>query len=89
MPVNRTRVLVVGVGKIGTAITALLASAPDYDVTVLDRSERALRSVDGLRVRTVHGDTANAALLSWLAAGNDMVLSAPFPADHQRRARRA
>ena len=79
MPVNRTRVLVVGAGKIGTAITALLASAPDYDVTVLDRSERALRTAEGLGVRIVNGDTANAALLSWLAADNDMVLSAaPF-----------
>jgi saccharopine dehydrogenase-like NADP-dependent oxidoreductase len=76
---GRTRALVVGAGKIGTAITSLLASAPDYDVTVLDRSERALRTADGLGVRTVQGDTSDAALLGRLAGSNDMVLSAaPF-----------
>ncbi|MGH3866708.1 MAG: saccharopine dehydrogenase C-terminal domain-containing protein [Pseudonocardiaceae bacterium] len=76
---SRTRALVVGAGKIGTAIASLLRSAPDYDVTVLDRSERALRTVDGLGVRTVRGDTADTALLGRLAGGSDMVLSAaPF-----------
>jgi saccharopine dehydrogenase-like NADP-dependent oxidoreductase len=79
MSVDRTRALVVGAGKIGTAIAILLASAPDYDVTVLDRSERALRRADGLGVRTVQGDTSDAALLGRLVGGNDMVLSAaPF-----------
>ncbi|MGH3854688.1 MAG: saccharopine dehydrogenase C-terminal domain-containing protein [Pseudonocardiaceae bacterium] len=74
--VGRTRALVVGAGKIGTAIAGLLASVPEYDVTVLDRSERALRAADGLGVRTVRGDTA---LLGRLAGRNDMVLSAvPF-----------
>ncbi len=76
---GRTRALIVGAGKIGAAITSLLASAPDYDVTVLDRSERALRSADDLGVRTVQGDTSDAALLGRLAGSNDMMLSAaPF-----------
>ncbi|MGH4010666.1 MAG: saccharopine dehydrogenase family protein, partial [Pseudonocardiaceae bacterium] len=76
---GRTRALVVGAGKIGTAITSLLAATPDYDVTVLDRSVRALRSADDLGVRTVQGDTSDAALLGRLAGSNDMVLSAaPF-----------
>jgi 2-polyprenyl-6-methoxyphenol hydroxylase-like FAD-dependent oxidoreductase len=43
---SRTRALVVGAGKIGTAIAGLLASVPDYDVTVLDPAERAQRSVE-------------------------------------------
>ncbi|MGH3812665.1 MAG: saccharopine dehydrogenase C-terminal domain-containing protein [Pseudonocardiaceae bacterium] len=77
--VGRTRALVVGAGKIGTAIASLLASAPDYDVTVLDRSDQALRTTDGLGVRTVQGHTSDAALLRRLAGSNDMVLSAaPF-----------
>ncbi|MGH3832552.1 MAG: saccharopine dehydrogenase NADP-binding domain-containing protein [Pseudonocardiaceae bacterium] len=76
---GRTRALVVGAGKIGTDIASLLASAPDYDVTVLDRSERALRTAGGLGVHTVRGDTADSALLGRLSGGNDMVLSAvPF-----------
>jgi saccharopine dehydrogenase-like NADP-dependent oxidoreductase len=79
MAVDRTRALVVGAGKIGTAIAALLASAPDYDVTVLDCCERALRTADGLGVRTVQGDISDAALLGSLVGSNDMVLSAaPF-----------
>jgi 2-polyprenyl-6-methoxyphenol hydroxylase-like FAD-dependent oxidoreductase len=45
---NRTRALVVGAGKIGTAIATLLASAPDYDVTVLDRTGQALRRAESL-----------------------------------------
>ncbi|MGH3946775.1 MAG: saccharopine dehydrogenase C-terminal domain-containing protein [Pseudonocardiaceae bacterium] len=77
--IGRTRALVVGAGKIGTAIASLLAAAHDYEVTVLDRSERALRTADGLGVRTVQGDASNAALLRRLAGSNDMVLSAaPF-----------
>ncbi|MGH3778518.1 MAG: saccharopine dehydrogenase C-terminal domain-containing protein [Pseudonocardiaceae bacterium] len=76
---GRTRALVVGAGKIGTAIASLLASTHDYEVTVLDRSERALRTADGLGVRAVQGNTSNAALLRRLAGSNDMVLSAaPF-----------
>jgi saccharopine dehydrogenase-like NADP-dependent oxidoreductase len=76
---SRTRALVVGAGKMGTAIASLLRSAPDYDVTVLDRSEQALRTADGLGVRTVQGDTSDTALLSRLAVSHDMVLSAaPF-----------
>ncbi len=76
---GRTRALVVGAGKIGTAIAGLLASAPEYDVTVLERSERALRAASALGVRTVLGDTTDTALLGPLASSHDMVLSAaPF-----------
>lgn len=67
-------------GKIGTAIAGLLASTPDYDVTVLDRSEPALRAVADLGVHTVRADTSDAGLLGRLAGDHDMVLSAaPFP----------
>jgi saccharopine dehydrogenase-like NADP-dependent oxidoreductase len=79
MSVERARALVVGAGKIGTAIAVLLASAPDYDVTVLDCSERALRRAECLGVRTVQGDAFDAAVLGRLVGSNDMVLSAaPF-----------
>ncbi len=71
-----TRALVVGAGKIGTAIASLLRSVPDYEVTVLDRSERALWTAEGLGVRTVAGDSTDAALLRQLTGGSDVVLSA-------------
>ncbi len=76
---DRTAALVVGAGRIGTAIATLLRSAPDYDVTVVDRSARALRHVEELGARTVQGDTADPAVLRSLAGGSDVVLSAvPF-----------
>ncbi|MGH3694709.1 MAG: saccharopine dehydrogenase family protein [Pseudonocardiaceae bacterium] len=76
---GRTRALVVGAGKIGTAIAGLLASAPEYDVSVLERSERALRRVAALGVRAEQGDITDAALLGRLTSSHDMVLSAvPF-----------
>lgn len=76
---GHTRALVVGSGKIGTAIVGLLASTPDYDVTVFERCERALRTAENLGVSAVQGDTSDAALLGRLASSNDMVFSAvPF-----------
>lgn len=76
---HHTRALVVGAGQIGTAIAGLLASTPDYEVTVLDRSGRALHRAEGLEVGTVRGDASDAALLGRLLASTDMVLSAaPF-----------
>lgn len=90
MPGNRTRALVVGAGKIGTAIAALLASAPDYDVTVLDRTEQALRRAESLGVRTVRGDIADAAMLGRLAGRQQRhgAQRCPVPLDHKRRAGR-
>jgi saccharopine dehydrogenase-like NADP-dependent oxidoreductase len=76
-----TPALVVGAGHIGSAITSLLHRTSDYQVTILDRDERALEAAAAGRpgVRTVVGDSADAALLDRLAGEHEMVLSAaPF-----------
>lgn len=76
---DATPVLVVGAGKIGTAIATLLGTTGDYQVTVLDRDERALQAADALGAHTVQGDTGDGALLARLAGEHRMVLSAaPF-----------
>lgn len=75
-----TPVLVIGAGHIGSAITSLLHRTADYQVTLLDRDERALAAAaERHGVRTVVGDSADTALLDRLAGEHEMVLSAaPF-----------
>jgi saccharopine dehydrogenase-like NADP-dependent oxidoreductase len=57
------RVLLLGAGKIGSAIAKFLASTGDYDVLVADVDERALSELTGLKnlrtQRTDSTDTAN------------------------------
>jgi saccharopine dehydrogenase-like NADP-dependent oxidoreductase len=79
---SSTPVLVVGAGHIGRAIAGLLAAAPEYEVTLLDRSEAALAAAGrfaGPDVRLVPGDSSDPAVLDRLVAGHAMVLNAvPF-----------
>jgi saccharopine dehydrogenase-like NADP-dependent oxidoreductase len=79
-PAGATPVLVIGAGHIGSAITSLLHRTADYQVTLLDRDERALEAAARRHgVRTVVGDSADTALLDRLAGEHEMVLSAaPF-----------
>src|SRR3954452_19609454 len=75
---ERSRVLLVGAGKIGGAIVPLLSSTGDYEVTVLDRDDTALPAVASL-ADTVVGDTSDPFLLERLARAHDAVVSAtPF-----------
>ena len=78
-----TRVLVIGGGKIGGAITHLLAAVGggDYEVTVLDRQPGVLRSLptDTAGVRSIVGDITDPATLLAAAADHDVVINAtPF-----------
>ncbi|HMG45116.1 MAG TPA: saccharopine dehydrogenase C-terminal domain-containing protein [Acidimicrobiales bacterium] len=78
---DTTPVLVIGAGHIGSAIASLLDRTSDYQVTILDRDERALATATANRpgVRTVAGDSTDGALLTRLAGEHAMVLSAaPF-----------
>jgi len=81
MTTDTTPVLVVGAGHIGSAIASLLGRAPEYEVTILDRDDRALATVAGTQpgVRTVQGDSSDPKFLQRLADEHAMVLSAaPF-----------
>jgi saccharopine dehydrogenase-like NADP-dependent oxidoreductase len=74
-----TRVLLVGAGKIGQAIAHLLSTAPEYEVTVVDRDAAGLARVAPDVARTVVDELDDATRLTKLAAEHQMVTSAaPF-----------
>ncbi|MEQ8639684.1 MAG: saccharopine dehydrogenase NADP-binding domain-containing protein [Alphaproteobacteria bacterium] len=74
-----TKVLLVGAGKIGSAILDLLGETGDYTVTVIDRSEPALSRLQS-RARAVKAvDVSDESAVRAAMAGHDAVLSAaPF-----------
>lgn len=73
-------ILLLGAGKIGEMITALLAGTGDYHVTVADISERSLGRIKvGPQVATLKLDISDAEALATAMAGKFAVLSAlPF-----------
>jgi len=71
------RVLVLGAGKIGRTIAALLAATEEYDVTLADRDEAALKPVrQRVRARTLALDASDAGALESAMIGQDSVVSA-------------
>ena len=70
-------VLLLGAGKIGSAVARLLANCGDYDVLVGDVDERALARLGGQeRLSTLKLDVASPAALRKAVAGRKAVLSA-------------
>jgi saccharopine dehydrogenase-like NADP-dependent oxidoreductase len=71
-------VLVLGAGKIGRTIACLLAATEDYEVTVAEKDEAALRPLRqrAPRVRTLTLDATDAAALSSAMTGHASVVSA-------------
>jgi len=74
------QIVVVGAGKIGSTIADMLAESGDYQVTVVDRSQAALDSLEtGNAVQTLKVEMAEAGALDAVLAGKFAVLSAaPF-----------
>ncbi|UUZ71621.1 saccharopine dehydrogenase family protein [Polaromonas sp. P1(28)-8] len=74
------KIMVVGAGKIGSTIAALLGAADDYAVTVVDASQAALTSVKaGPRVQLQTLDVNDPGALRGALKGQFAVLSAaPF-----------
>ena len=74
------KIMVIGAGKIGSTIAALLSSAGDYAVTLADASQAALASVKaGPRVELQTLDVTDPLALRAALAGHFAVLSAaPF-----------
>lgn len=72
------RVLVLGAGKIGRTIAHLLAATGDYEVTVADQDETALRTLRhrAPRARAVTLDATDRAALARALAGQESVVSA-------------
>ncbi len=72
-------VMIVGAGKIGRMIAALLTDSGDYDVTVVDRDALALATINRPGVKILAIDVANEDALVKALAGKKAVLSAaPF-----------
>ncbi len=74
------QIVVVGAGKIGSTIADMLAETGDYQVTVVDRSQAALDSLEtGNPVETLKVEIAEQGALDAVLAGKFAVLSAaPF-----------
>jgi saccharopine dehydrogenase-like NADP-dependent oxidoreductase len=70
-------VLVLGAGKIGRTIASLLAATGDYEVTLAEKDEAALRHLRRApRVRTLVLDATEPAALASAMAGQSSVVSA-------------
>ena len=72
----KTKAVLVGAGKIGEAIAALLTGTPDYELTVVDQDAERLRAFAGFGVRTHLCSLGDEAELVALLRGQDAVLSA-------------
>lgn len=75
----KTRLILLGAGKIGDAILNLLAHSGDYVVTVADRDATRLRAVEQAEfpdVTTVVSDFIDAGAVAELIAGHAIALSA-------------
>jgi len=77
---NRRRIALVGAGKIGSMIAALLVDCDDYDITLIDSSDVRLAEVaESARISRVRLDVTDEAALARELAGHFAVLSAtPF-----------
>ncbi len=74
-----TKLLLLGAGKIGSAVSELLAATGDYQVIVADRDEAMLGLVATEGVEREVLDVADAGALAGALAGSDVVVSAlPF-----------
>ena len=70
------KIMLVGGGKIGIAIAALLSGTGDYHVTVADRDAASLARMPTRNVTTRVVEIADAAAFAGAVKGHDIVLSA-------------
>ncbi len=70
------KLILLGGGKIGSAITAMLGSTGDYQLTVADRDAKSLERLPTKNTRTMVLDVADPAALRGAIKGHDVVVSA-------------
>ena len=70
------KVLLVGGGKIGSAITDFLGHTGEYAITVADRDAASLERLSAPNVRAQLMDISDADALLAAARGQDMIVSA-------------
>lgn len=73
---NKTRLALLGAGKIGDAIINLLGATGDYALTVVDRDDSRASQWNVTNLDFVNADISNAAALARILPGHDVVLSA-------------
>jgi saccharopine dehydrogenase-like NADP-dependent oxidoreductase len=74
---SKTKVLLLGAGKIGRAITRFLSASGDYELTVADYSQEALDKIsDRFDGPTQQVDATNRDQLTKVMTGNRVVISA-------------
>jgi saccharopine dehydrogenase-like NADP-dependent oxidoreductase len=71
-----TKLILLGGGKIGSAITAMLGGTGDYQLTVADRDAESLRRLPTKNAKTMVLDVADPAALRAAMKGHDIVVSA-------------
>ena len=71
-----TKLILLGGGKIGSAITAMLGGTGDYQLTVADRDAESLKRLPTKNARTMVLDVADPAALRAAMKGHDVVVSA-------------
>lgn len=78
----KTKLILLGAGKIGDAVVNLLSHSGSYALTVTDRDPLRLAHIEAMRfpdVRTAQADMADASAVLELVDGHDVTLSAcPF-----------
>ena len=75
----KTKLILLGAGKIGDAILNLLSHTGDFKITVADRDPQRLAHVSALGfpdVSTAHADLSDATAVTDLIDGHDVALSA-------------
>ena len=70
------RVVIVGAGRIGTALGLLLREKPEFEILLVDPTEPARRRAEGLALPFAEVDPSNAAHLDRVLAGADAVVAA-------------
>lgn len=70
------RVVIVGAGRIGTALGLLLREIPEFDVLLADPTEPARQRAESLALPFAEVDPSNAAHLDRILAGADAVVAA-------------
>jgi saccharopine dehydrogenase-like NADP-dependent oxidoreductase len=70
------KLILLGGGKIGSAITAMLGGTGDYQLTVADRDAESLKRLPTKNARTMVLDVADPAALRTAMKGHEIVVSA-------------
>ena len=70
------RIVILGGGRVGSAMARDLASEPRFDVTVVDASPEALRRLEGWGLKTGRADLADPAAVGRAVRDHDLVVGA-------------